>query len=262
DMQADMPDDPLVRETMASLGPGAKDSTLDDLPAWICQLEELCDSKDAALPPASFRTDLSGSCLSKFPASGSSAEGMKLQTKAVKGYAPLPELHMEKVSSKKKNARAEAKLRLTVERGPVLVFITITDLHGATRTLRAATVDGNDHIPIKHPATTIEATAVPFAPDQLLERLRLVEAKIKEQREQHVQPSASSQPAVEEASAQLQADGMKYWTKRIGGQVIERIFDPKTGTLTKKSSGCSNPNCDDVNCTAAPYTVTYKANGE
>lgn len=48
-MQADLPDDPLVRETMAALGPGAKDATLDDLAAWIRQLEELCGSQDSAL---------------------------------------------------------------------------------------------------------------------------------------------------------------------------------------------------------------------
>lgn len=48
-MQLDLPDDQLVRETMASLGPAAKGSTHDDLAAWIRQLEQLCDSKDAAL---------------------------------------------------------------------------------------------------------------------------------------------------------------------------------------------------------------------
>ena len=48
-MQANMPDDPLVRETMAALGPGAKDATLDDLTAWIRQLEELGKSQDAKL---------------------------------------------------------------------------------------------------------------------------------------------------------------------------------------------------------------------
>ncbi|KAH7713203.1 hypothetical protein AAVH_19474 [Aphelenchoides avenae] len=160
---------------MASLGPGAKDSTFDDMTAWIRQLEEICASEDAALAPASFRTDLNGSCLSTFPASGhklaTTAQTTKLQTKAVKGYPPLTELHMEKVSCKKKNARGEAKLRLSVDRGPVLVLLTISDLDGATRTLRAVTEDDNDLIPIKHPATTIEATAILCAPDQLLERL-------------------------------------------------------------------------------------------
>lgn len=48
-MQADLPYNLLLRETMASLGPGARDSTLDDLAAWIRQLEELCDTKDAEL---------------------------------------------------------------------------------------------------------------------------------------------------------------------------------------------------------------------
>ncbi|KAH7705973.1 hypothetical protein AAVH_26809 [Aphelenchoides avenae] len=235
-MQANLPDDPLMRETIASLGPGAKDSTIDDLTAWIRQLEELCVSKDTALA--------------------------KLQSKPVKGYPPLPKLHMEKVSSKKKNARGEARLRLSVERAPVLVLLTITDLHGVTRTLRAVAAGDNDLTPIKHPASTIEATAVPYAPNQLLERLRLVEAKIKEQRGQHLQQSASPQPVVEEASAQRQADGVRYMTKRIGGQVIEYSFDPTTGAFTTTSRGCSNPNCDDVNCTAAPFTVTYKANGE
>lgn len=44
-----VPDDPLVRETIAALGPGAKDGTLDDLAACIRQLEGLCDPKDVAL---------------------------------------------------------------------------------------------------------------------------------------------------------------------------------------------------------------------
>ncbi|KAH7705234.1 hypothetical protein AAVH_27559 [Aphelenchoides avenae] len=253
-MQADLPDDPLVRETMAALGPGAKDATLDDLAAWIRQLEELCDSKDAALAPTSFRTDISGSCLSKFKASGTSTGRTKLQTKAVKGFAPLPELRMEKVSIKKKNARVEAKLRLSVERGPVLVLLTMTDLHGASRTLLAVTVDDNDLIPIKHPATTIEVTAVPFAPDQLLERLRIVEAKVKRQREHHARTSASPQPVVEEVSAQRQADGVEYSTKRYGSYILEKIVDREKGTVTYRSSGCPDPHCDDLNCTKASTT--------
>ncbi|KAH7700991.1 hypothetical protein AAVH_31884, partial [Aphelenchoides avenae] len=266
-MQADLPDDPQVRETMASLGPGAKDATLDDLAAWIRQLEELCDSPDAALAPASFRTDISGSCLSTVPDAGntlsSAAQVTELQTKAVKGCTPLPELRIEKVSSNKKNGRGEAKLRLSVERGPVLVLLTITDLHGVTRTLRAVTVDDNDLIPVRHPATAVEATAIPVAPELLLERLRLVESKIKEQREQHeqeVQPNASQQRRKEKASAQRQADGVNYVKKRIGGQVMEQTFDPETGTITAKSSGCSNPHCDGANCTAAPFTVTWNVN--
>ncbi|KAH7716206.1 hypothetical protein AAVH_16398 [Aphelenchoides avenae] len=208
-MQADVPDDPLVRETMALLGPGAKDSTLDDVAWWIRRLEELCGSQDAALAPTSFRTDVGGSCLSKFPASGDSSESTKLQTKAVKGYPPLPELHLEKVSSKKKNARGDAKLRLSVDRGALLVLLTITDLHGASRTLRVVTADENDLIPIRHPATTIEATVIPLAPEQLLERLRLVKEKVKRQHEHHAPTSASPQQGVEEASAQRQGGGWK-----------------------------------------------------
>ncbi|KAH7712602.1 hypothetical protein AAVH_20052 [Aphelenchoides avenae] len=261
-MQMDLPDDALMRETIASLGPAAKDFTLDDLATWIRQLEGLCDSQDAALATASFRTDINGSCLSKFPASGTSAERSKVQTKAVKGFAPLPELHMEKVSTKK-NARGEAKLSLSVERGQLLVLLTITDLDGATRTLRAVTTNDNDLIPIKHAATTIEATAIPFAPKQLLERLRNTEAKLKEKREQHVQPRASPQPVVEEASAQRQADRVEYSTKRFGSYVISKIVDRETGTVTFKSSGCSDPNCDDVNCTEASTTLALiMKNGE
>ncbi|KAH7712352.1 hypothetical protein AAVH_20316 [Aphelenchoides avenae] len=190
---------------MASLGPGAKDSTLDDLTSWICQLEELCGSQHAALASASFRTDVNGSCLSTFPATGNgletTARAIELQTKAVKGYPPLLELRIEKVSSKKKNARGEVKLRLSVERGPVLVLLTISALHGATRTLQAVTADDNDLIPVRHSSTTVEATAVPFAPDQLLERLRLVKAKIKEHREQQ---AAAPQRESETASAPSQ----------------------------------------------------------
>ncbi|KAH7712357.1 hypothetical protein AAVH_20321 [Aphelenchoides avenae] len=204
-MQADLPDDPQVRETMASLGPGAKDATLDDLAAWIRQLEELCDSGDAASAPARFRTDVNGSWLSAFPSSendlATTAQATELQTKAVKGCPPLPELRVEKVSSKKKNARGEAKLRLSVERGPLLVLLTITDLHGANRILRAVTVDDNDLIPTSHSTTAIEATVIPFAPDQLLERLRLVEAKIKEQRELRVQQAAALQKNLEKQKA-------------------------------------------------------------
>ncbi|KAH7712601.1 hypothetical protein AAVH_20051 [Aphelenchoides avenae] len=262
-MQVDLSDDPLVRETMASLGPGAKDSTLDDLTAWIRQLEELCGAPDAALAPASFRTDIGGSCLSKFKASGTSTGRTKLQTKDVKGFAPLPELQMEKVSIKKKNARVEAKLRLSVERGPVLVLLTITDLHGASRTLLAVTVDDNDLIPIRHPATTIEATAVPFAPDQLLERLRIVEAKIKAQRGQHVKPSASPETAVEDTSAQRQADGVDYSTKRYGSYILEKVVNRETGTVTFRASGCPDPHCDDVNCTKVSTTpAMVLKNGE
>ncbi|KAH7694294.1 hypothetical protein AAVH_38663, partial [Aphelenchoides avenae] len=257
-MQADLPYNLLLRETMASLGPGARDSTLDDLAAWIRQLEELCDTKDAELAPANFCIDINGSCLSTFTAFGNkpstATRTIKLQTKAVKGYPPLPELRMEKMSCKKKNARGEAKLRLSV---PVLVLLTITDLHGASRMLRAVTEDDKALVPIKHPATTIEVTAVPLAPDQLLERLRLIVTQIKPNPEQNAQPSVSQQRSVAEAPAQRPADGVKYSTKRIGGQVIEQIFDPKTGTLTKKSSGCSNPHCDEVNCTAAPVTITW-----
>ncbi|KAH7696206.1 hypothetical protein AAVH_36726, partial [Aphelenchoides avenae] len=94
-MQANLPNDPLVRETMASLGPGARDATLDDMAAWIRQLQELGASQDAPLTPTSFRTDISGSCLSTFPASETSTQTTKLQTKTVKGYPPLRELHME-----------------------------------------------------------------------------------------------------------------------------------------------------------------------
>ncbi|KAH7710542.1 hypothetical protein AAVH_22165 [Aphelenchoides avenae] len=98
-MQGDLPDDPQVRETMASLGPGAKDATLDDLAAWIRQLNKLCDSQNAALAPASFRTDISGSCLSTVPESATTlsttARVTELQTKAVKGFPPLPELRIE-----------------------------------------------------------------------------------------------------------------------------------------------------------------------
>ncbi|KAH7696343.1 hypothetical protein AAVH_36587, partial [Aphelenchoides avenae] len=98
-MQTDVPDDSLMREAIASLGPGAKESTLDDLTAWIRQLQELCDSQDATLAPASFRTDISGSCRSTFPEPGkkqaTTAQTRKLQTKAVKGYPQLPELHLE-----------------------------------------------------------------------------------------------------------------------------------------------------------------------
>ncbi|KAH7697846.1 hypothetical protein AAVH_35066, partial [Aphelenchoides avenae] len=228
-MQADLSDDPLVRETMVLLGPGAKDSTLDDVAWWIRRLEELCDSHDAALAPTSFRTDVSGSCLSKFPASGDSSESTPLQTKAVKGYPPLPELHLEKVSSKKKNARGEAKLRLSVERGPLLVLLTITDLHGASRTLRVVTADDNDLIPITHPATTIEASAIPLAPDQLLERLRLAEVKIKRQREHHAPTSASPQQVVEEAPAQRQGGGWKDVPKEVFNALFEiaKQKDPK-----------------------------------
>ncbi|KAH7696700.1 hypothetical protein AAVH_36227 [Aphelenchoides avenae] len=196
-MQTDSPDDSLVREAIALLGPGAKDARLDDLTAWIRQLEELCGSQDAALAPASFRTDISGSCRSTFPECGkkqaTTTQTTKLQTKDVKGYPSLPELHMEKVSSNKKNARGEAKLRLSVDGGPVLVMLTITDFDGATHTLRAVTADENDLIPIKHPGTRIEATVIPFAPDELLERLRHVEEKIQAQRIQPVQPSASTE---------------------------------------------------------------------
>ncbi|KAH7716202.1 hypothetical protein AAVH_16394 [Aphelenchoides avenae] len=220
-MRADLPDDPLVRETMALLGPGAKGSTLDDVAWWIRRLEELCDSQDAALAPTSFRTDVGGSCLSKFPASGDSSESTKLQTKAVKGYPPLPELHLEKVSNKKKNARGEAKLRLSVERGPLLVLLTVTDLHGASRTLRVVTADENDLIPIRHPATTIEATAIPFAPDRLLERLRLVKEKIQRQREHHAPTSASPRRVVEEASAQRQGGGWKDVPKEVFNALFE-----------------------------------------
>ncbi|KAH7712752.1 hypothetical protein AAVH_19897 [Aphelenchoides avenae] len=85
-----------------------------------------------------------------------------------------------KVSSNKKNARGEAKLRLRVDRGPVLVLLTTTDLDGATHTLHAVTADDNALVPIKHPGTHIEATVIPFAPDELLKRLRHVEAKIKQ----------------------------------------------------------------------------------
>ncbi|KAH7712353.1 hypothetical protein AAVH_20317 [Aphelenchoides avenae] len=260
-MQADLPDDPQLRETMASLGPGAKDATLGDLAVWIRELEVLCDSQDAALAPASFRTDISGSCLSTVPDAGntlsSAAQVTELQTKAVNGCPPLSELRIEKVSSNKKNGRGEAKLRLSVERGPVLVLLTITDLHGVTRTLRAVTVDDNDLIPVRHSSTAVEATAIPVAPELLLERLRLVESKIKEQHEQKVQPNASHQRRKEKASAQRQADGVNYVKKRTGGQVMEQIFDPETGTITAKSSGCSNPHCDGANCTAAPFTMTW-----
>ncbi|KAH7694710.1 hypothetical protein AAVH_38239, partial [Aphelenchoides avenae] len=195
-MQTDSPDDSLVREAIALLGPGAKDASLDDLTAWLLQLEELCGSQDPALAPASFRTDISGSCRSTFPECGkkqaTTAQTTKLQTKDVKGYPSLPELQLEKVCSNKKNARGEAKLRLSVDRGPVLVMLTITDFDGATHTLRAVTADENDLIPIKHPGTRIEATVIPLAPDELLERLRHVEANIQAQRNHHVQPSAST----------------------------------------------------------------------
>ncbi|KAH7696448.1 hypothetical protein AAVH_36480, partial [Aphelenchoides avenae] len=246
-MQANLPHDPLVRETMATLGPGAKDSTLDDVTAWICQLEELCDSKDAALAPSSFRTDISGSCLSTFSGSGN---------KGRQGLPATSDLHMEKVSSKKKNTRGEAKLPLRVERGPLLVLLTITDLHGSTRTQRAVKEEENDLIPIKHLAATIEATVIPFGPDQLLARLRLIEAKIKAQREQHVMPSASPQRDVEAALASRPANGVKYWTKRIGGRVLQYIFDTEKETMTFKSSGCCSLACDQVSCTAASCTAT------
>ncbi|KAH7710538.1 hypothetical protein AAVH_22161, partial [Aphelenchoides avenae] len=149
--------------------------------------------------------NINGSCLSTFTASGNELETtariIELQTKAVKGYPPLPELRMEKVRSKKKNARGEAKLRLSVERGPILILLTITDLHGSTRTLRAVIAGENDLIPVRHSATTVEATAVPFAPDQLLERLRLVKARIEKQREQQ---AAALQRESETASAPSQ----------------------------------------------------------
>ncbi|KAH7701160.1 hypothetical protein AAVH_31711, partial [Aphelenchoides avenae] len=38
----------------------------------------------------------------------------------------------------------------------------------------------------------------------------------------------------------------------VGVQVIEQIFDPQKGTITLKSSGCSNPHC----VAAAPATVS------
>ncbi|KAH7664916.1 hypothetical protein AAVH_43326, partial [Aphelenchoides avenae] len=113
-----------------------------------------------------------------------------------------------------------------------------------------------DLIPIKNPATTIEATAVPFAPDQLLERLRCVEAKMKPKRAQHVQPSASPQRHVETASTQRQADGLEYTTKRVHGQVFEIIFDRAKGTATMQMSGCPDPDCDVPNC---PATITMNA---
>ncbi|KAH7684555.1 hypothetical protein AAVH_40937, partial [Aphelenchoides avenae] len=167
-----------------------------------------------------------------------------------------------KVSSKKKNARGDAKLRLSVENGPILVFLTITDLHGASRTLRVVTEEDDNLIPIKHPATTIEATAVPFAPDQLLQRLRLVSSKVKEQREQRVQPRAPPEQRVEKASDRRQPNFRKYMKKRIGGQVLEHFFDVENGTMTVKLSGCSNTHCNGVNCNAAPETMTLTVTTE
>ncbi|KAH7725285.1 hypothetical protein AAVH_07078 [Aphelenchoides avenae] len=179
-MQTDSPDDSLVREAIALLVPGAKDFTLYDLTAWIRQLEELCGSHDPALAPASFRTDISGSCRSTFPECGkkpsTTTQTTKLQTKDVKDYPSLPELHMEKVSSNKKTARGEANLRLSVDRGPVLVMLTTIDPDGATHTLRA---------------------------------------------------------------------------------VLEYIYDSKKDTMTVKSSGCSNPDCDEANCSCTPTTHTW-----
>ncbi|KAH7684552.1 hypothetical protein AAVH_40940, partial [Aphelenchoides avenae] len=113
-----------------------------------------------------------------------------------------------------------------------------------------------DLIPIKNPVTTIEATAVPVAPDQLLERFRCVAAKMKPQREQHVQPSASSQRQAEKASTQRQADGVQYMTMRVDGQVFEVITDWAKRTATMKTSGCPDPHCVVANC---PATITLNA---